>query len=97
MPKPIALTKKQHNMLKMRILEEYPLSVWAIREKTKRVLGFTIREHTIHRYKEFQELVEEHGYRNVARKEYVLDFYSEKKQSWFLLKFSDIINGVEHE
>lgn len=64
-------------------------SVLLIRDKMRRVLGFTQRYH--------KEWVEK-GKREDGRayghyQEYtVLDFYSESAQSWFLIKFADQLN-----
>jgi len=53
-----------------------------LRDKMRKVLGFTVREHSIWE-------AGEHSF------QIHLDFYSENKRTMFLLKFSDVI-GKEH-
>ena len=53
-----------------------------IRDKMKRVLGFTVREHTAWIPKP------DGGYTDY---QIHLDFYNEKKRTMFLLKFSEMI------
>jgi hypothetical protein len=79
-----------------------------LRDKMKTVLGFTVREHSGYRLKTPKELKEhdmsdnlryetqkENDFHRSHINEYVicLDFYSEKKYTMFLLKFSEFING----
>ena len=61
--------------------KEYPKSVFAIREKMKTKLGFTVREHRGNH--------DENGY---LRSQIHLDFYNECKRTMFELKFSELIN-----
>ena len=71
----IKLTEKQWNKLQERLREEHPLSVLAIRDKMKRVLGFTKRE-------------DRSDYRNPIIH---LDFFDEPKKTMFLLKYGDYL------
>ena len=50
----------------------------------KRVLGFTVREHN-------EWIIKPDG--GYGEHRIHLDFYSEKKRSMFLLKFSEILNN----
>ena len=64
-------------------------SVLLIRDKMRRVLGFTQRYH-----KEWVEKGKREDGRAYGRYlEYtVLDFYTESAKSWFLIKFADQLN-----
>lgn len=64
---------------------EHPPSVFAIRDKMKRVLGFTVRQHNQWIPTKSQN-DEDRGYYN---EEIHLDFYSDNKRTMFLLKFSE--------
>ncbi len=77
MSKPIILTEHQWCKLRVHLSTEYPASVMAIRSKMKKVLGFTVREHT--------QIVESH-----YSSEIHLDFYNEAKRTMFLLKYSEL-------
>lgn len=83
MPKSIRLTIKQWIYLKAQLEDEYPPSVTLLRGTMKRRLGFTTRHH---------------GYRNPDTEKWqhdiVLDFFSDSKHTWFLMKYSDFINDV---
>lgn len=91
MSKPLILTATSWNKIHSCILKDYPTSVVLIREKMKAVLGFTPRIH------------EEWIVYNTADRRNVgwgtkacvqtihLDFYSEPKRTFFLLKYGDHI------
>lgn len=68
---------------------DYPKTVFMLRDKMKRVLGFTVREHNDYRYN-----ASEHNSFDSATHELSirLDFYSENKYTMFLLKYSEHIN-----
>jgi hypothetical protein len=92
MSKPLKLTHLQWEAIAARIKEEYPPSIF-IQSKMKSKLGFTKRIF----YNE-ETYYDTNGDR---RKKYLgtdimLDFYSEKKRTFFLLKYSDIVNDVTH-
>ena len=76
--KPIVISKDQWFVLKEKINNDYPPSVRLVREKMKRVLGFTPRLHEISGYPNYT--VEMH-----------LDFFDEHKRTMFLLKYSDYV------
>jgi hypothetical protein len=105
--KPISITKEQWKKLLLELHNDYPPSVLAIREKTKRVLGFTPREHTewvdnpkyAAEYKSYLE-DEQSSFsslflcepqRKEAKKMIKLDFYDEAKRTFFLIKYSEFL------
>ncbi len=74
--KPLIYTKKEWNEILENIKRDHPPSIYMIREKMRRKLGFTTREHTawepgMIRYKTLIHL----------------DFYDEKFKTMFLLKY----------
>jgi hypothetical protein len=90
MSKSIILTPEQWAAIRQKIVNDYPRSVWLIREKTRAVLGFTVRDH--------EEWVDDFSagrcYTNNKRciTTTHLDFYNEPKRTMFLLRYSEIIN-----
>ena len=81
--KAIVLTIGQWKKIREELQTEHPRTVFMLRDKMKRVLGFTVREH-----KKWDE-----GVVNLIH-EIHLDFYSENKRTMFLLKFSELIHGT---
>lgn len=77
--KAIRLTINQWQNIVTEIAKHHPRSVWMVRPKMRKVLGFTPREH--------QEWVEDRGYRSMIH----LDFYDESKRTMFLLKYGDFM------
>lgn len=78
------------------IAREYPHSVLLIRERMRKVLGFTTRHHqewvdAEQANAEFNVLFHT-GYWNDC---IILDFYNDHKQTMFLLKYSDLLNDNE--
>lgn len=75
----ITLTKKQWQQIRSRLEQEYSPSHLLIREKCRRVLGFTPRDHK-------QWKLGEYGRWEV---EYVvyLDFYDDATETMFRLKY----------
>ncbi len=90
MTKPIKLTKREWATLKEKLREEYPPSVVMIRGVMKLKLGFTVREHRD--YTDYDYKKNPGSYLCIF-----LDFYSEKKRTWFLLKYSDFVNELSNE
>ena len=85
MTAPIELSGSQWNKLLTRLREDYPPSVILIREKMRSKLGFTNRE-----YKDWDDSIGKYGgYRKNC---IMLDFYSEKKRTFFIMKYSEYIN-----
>ena len=84
MSKPIELSHGQWEQLREQLKQDYQPSVMLIREKMKSKLGFTPRE-----YLEWdKEMGKYGGYRKNC---VMLDFYSEKKRTFFIMKYSDYI------
>jgi hypothetical protein len=76
----VKLQTKQWNKLQERLKEEHPTSVFAIRDKMKKVLGFTTR----HAY---GPLPGSSVYESIVH----LDFFDEPKRTMFLLKYGDYL------
>jgi hypothetical protein len=81
MKQTIKLTEAQWLAVYNDIARSYPPSVLLIRDRMRSVLGFTSRTH--------REWHDQTGYVQSIH----LDFYSEKKMSWFRLKYSEQLNG----
>lgn len=89
--KAVEITQAQYLALMSRIKKEYKPSVFLVREKMKATLGFTVRNHT-----EWTEVSKYGEERKVKyNNKVMLDFYSEKKHTLFLLKYSDILNDPQ--
>lgn len=89
--KPVILSTDQWKVIRKMLHEEHPKTVFMIRDKMKRVLGFTVREHRA--WIDNPQTVGDDL--NVGYYEFQihLDFYSENKRTMFLLKFSEILNN----
>jgi hypothetical protein len=83
MPSHIELTPETWERLREQLKKDYPFSVLAIREKQKRVLGFTERNHWT-----FNKETDRWN-----RPIICLDFYSEKKRTFFLMKYSELLDN----
>lgn len=107
--KPIILTHKTWDLIQQRIREEYPPSISLISWKAKIILGFTVREHRawIPNKNYDREMME---YALESKKNHWLliepskgstetrihlDFYSEKKRTMFLMKYSEYIRSEQ--
>lgn len=87
----VVLTKEQWRAIRRELQTEHPKTVFMLRDKMKRILGFTVREHRA--WIDKPEVTGDdynHGYYQF---QIHLDFYSEKKRTMFLLKFSEIVSG----
>jgi hypothetical protein len=91
--KAVILTRSSWREIKNIIATEHPISVLAIRDKTKRVLGFTVREHQRWITVKSDDDSIPRGYH---KDEIHLDFYSEHKRTMFLLKFSEHIRSEDN-
>jgi hypothetical protein len=86
--RPVILNTSQWKTIRTELQTMYPKTVFMLRNKMREVLGFTVREHKAWipkpdgGYTEFQ---------------IHLDFYSEKKRTMFLLKFSEVIGKQDGE
>jgi hypothetical protein len=85
MSKPIELSKSQWAKLYEQLKKDYPPSVMLIRDKMRSKLGFVDRE-----YKDWDDNIGKYGgwHKNCV----MLDFYSKKKRTWFIMKYSEYIN-----
>jgi hypothetical protein len=90
MSKSIILTFEQWAAIRQKIANDYPRSVWLIREKTRAVLGFTVRDHE----EWVDDLTEGRCYTKRCIATIHLDFYNEPKRTMFLLRYSEIINEL---
>ena len=88
--KSVVLSTGQWKRIRMELKDEHPMSVFLLRDRMRQVLGFTVRDH--------QQWIDKpdtagddmnYGY---YKMQIHLDFYSEKKRTMFLMKFSEIIN-----
>lgn len=84
MTKPIEISKYQYNKLLEQLKKEYPPSVFLLRNRMKEKLGFVSRE-----YRDWDDNMGKYG--GWRKNCIMLDFYSEKKRTWFLMKYSDYI------
>ena len=101
--KPVIITEMRWHNLLIEMYKDYPKSVLAIREKTKKVLGFTSRSHrTWIENPMYNEFMKQYANRMddmiipTSRGYYSnmihLDFYSEPKRTFFLLKYSEFLS-----
>ena len=84
--KSIVLTVGQWKTIRSELQTEHSKTVFMLREKMKRVLGFTVREHN-------EWIIKPDG--GYGDHQIHLDFYSEKKRTMFLLKFSEVIGNKD--
>lgn len=82
--KSIKLTFDEWHMILQQIAKNHPRSVWMIRPKMRKVLGFTPREHE--EWVKFKDTPHRH-----LKKSIHLDFYDEAQRTMFLLKYGDWI------
>ena len=84
MSKPVEISHSQWLRLREQLKQDYPPSVMLLRTKMQSKLGFVDRE-----YKDWdKEMGKYGGYRKYC---VMLDFYSEKKRTFFIMKYSDYI------
>lgn len=81
--KPTQLTREKWLLLKAELEKKYPLSIFAIREKTKKVLGFVPRDEKV--WIPYPGYGENGAYKWVV----TLDFFDEQKRTLFELKYSE--------
>jgi hypothetical protein len=90
MSKALVLSEEQWLKLQIKLCQDYPLSVVAIRWKMKEVLGFTTRTHKtwIDQEVDLRDIRYNTKYQitNIH-----LDFYNEPKRTMFLLKYSEYL------
>lgn len=83
MTKPIEISHRQYENLLTQLRKDYPPSATLVRSKMKEKLGFTPRE-----YKDWDKDLNRY-----AKYCIMLDFYSEKKRTWFIMKYSEFIKS----
>jgi len=88
MTKPIEISHSQWSKLVNQLSQDYPRSTIMLRNKMKERLGFTIRE-----YKDWDDSIGKYG--GWRKNCIMLDFYSEKKRTFFIMKYADYI-GKEY-
>ena len=84
MTKPIEISHSQWSKLVNQLSQDYPRSTIMLRNKMKERLGFTIRE-----YKDWDNSIGKYG--GWRKNCIMLDFYSEKKRTFFIMKYADYI------
>jgi hypothetical protein len=104
----LKLTVSQWRKIRADLHTEHPKTVFMIRDKMKKVLGFTVREHTGYRPRTLKELdnydmsdnmwhdtEKDRKFHRENINEHIicLDFYNERKYTMFLLKYSEYLNG----
>jgi hypothetical protein len=80
----LKLTVSQWQKIRADLQTEHPKTVFMLKEKMKRILGFSVREHN-----EWIPKMDG-GYSDHSIR---LDFYNERKYTMFLLKYSEYLNG----
>lgn len=84
MPKPVEIEHHQWEKLSQQLHRDYPRSIMILRKRMKEKLGFTVRE-----YKDWDQNIGKYGgYRKNC---IMLDFYSETKRTFFIMKYSGFI------
>jgi hypothetical protein len=98
----LKLTVSQWQRILAELHKEHPRTVLMIREKFKKVLGFTVREHSewvetkkeLNAEPDWLDTGQEGFYKNKHHEHSIrLDFYNERKYTMFLLKYSEYLNG----
>jgi hypothetical protein len=84
--KALKLSFNEWHEILQQIAKHHPRSVWMIRPKMRKVLGFTVREHE--EWEPFRDTPNRHLIRTIR-----LDFYDEAKRTMFLLKYGDWIKN----
>jgi hypothetical protein len=82
MTQPIEVSRANWTKLEKKLRDDYPLSVSLIRGKMKKVLGFTPREYILYST----------DARRYTKNCIMLDFFSEKKRTFFIMKYGDYLN-----
>ena len=88
--KALVITPDQWKEVLAAIKKDYAPSVWLSREKMRRVLGFTPREHTDWLgYYDSASIEDRKAGRHGNRTTIHLDFFNESQRSMFLLRYGD--------
>jgi len=90
----IKLSEPDWATLHDRIKKDYPQSVWLVRDKMRRVLGFVPREHEEWNKKLTGNCFNSKGWEvSFPTTTIHLDFYDDKKKTMFMMKYSEYLNG----
>jgi len=81
MSKSVIMSPPGWDRLNARLVNDHKPSIMLIREKMRRVLGFTVRTHNYYNTDDDYYVEEVH-----------LDFYDEAKRTMFLLKYSEYLD-----
>jgi hypothetical protein len=93
MSKPIVLSEASWLKIYNHIARTYPPSVFLIRDKMRKVLGFTSRTHE--EWVEYDQSLNRRNDGFTAKYCVIsihLDFYNEPKRTMFLLKYSEYLD-----
>lgn len=93
MMKSIKLSEPDWATLHDRIKQDYPKSVWLVREKMRRVLGFVPREHEEWKPQDFNDIRSKGWEFRFPITTIYLDFYDDKKKTMFVMKYSEYLDG----
>lgn len=93
MSKSIKLSEPDWATLHDRIKQDYPKSVWLVRDKMRRVLGFVPREHKEWRSYDPNTIIKDHWWGHGPTITIYLDFYDDSKKTIFLLKYSEYLKS----
>lgn len=94
--KSIKITEESWAKIYSQLITEHPPSYIIIREKMKEKLGFVFRRHE--RWEKYIDPRPGYGNeRSMHIEEFFLDFYDEKKKTWFLLKYGNYLTETETE
>lgn len=89
----VILTVSQWKKIRLELQEEHPKTVFMLRNKMRKILGFTVREHKA--WIEKPQTAGDDLNTGYTEMQIHLDFYSEKKRTMFLMKFSEILGNKE--
>ena len=94
MSKSIKISESQWLLLRAQLKKEHPPSVMLTREKMRRVLGFTTRSHREWKVEDGPGgMYDGHGQYQYTM---FLDFFDEKKKTFFLLRYGNFISTEEN-
>jgi hypothetical protein len=93
MTKSITLSEPDWVTLHDRIKQDYPKSVWLVREKMRRVLGFVPREHEQWQISDPGDIRSKGWGFRFPTTTIHLDFYDDRKKTMFMMKYSEYLDG----
>ena len=97
----LKITVSQWQRIRAELHTEHPKSVFMLKSKMRSVLGFTVREHNewieskaVDSTHDWLDTGQDPTYKNKYHEHSIrLDFYSERKYTMFLLKFSEYMKA----